>query len=135
VALKIFPVDCGLNFRDYSSSSYKISTGRALETDSFRKSSRMAQKKLWNIAFSGSEDEMRNLLLNRSNVDVNEWKMSEYPLHKAIRHNQDTGVAKVQSLPLNDSCITKELKEFWFVCVSTDSVFVLDMYKGAVGAS
>jgi hypothetical protein len=95
----------------------------------------MAQRKLWNIAFSGSEDEMRNLLLNRSNVDVNEWKTGECPLHKAIRHNQDTGVAKVQSLPLNDSCITKQLKEFWFVCVSTDSVFVLNMYEGPVGAS
>ncbi len=95
----------------------------------------MAQKKLWNIAFSGSEDEMRNLLLNRSNVNVNEWNRRERPLHKAIQHNQDTGVAKVQSFPSNDSCITKELKEFWFVCVSTDSVFVLNMYKGPVGAS
>jgi hypothetical protein len=136
VAFKIFLVDCGLDFIDYSSSSYKISTGRARESDSFRKSSRMAQKKLWNIAFSGSEDEMRNLLLNRSNVDVNEENTDRScPLHKAIQHNQDTGVAKVQSFPLNDSCITKELKEFWFVCVSTDSVFVLNMYKGPVGAS
>jgi hypothetical protein len=123
----------------------------------------MAQKKLWNIALSGSENEMRNLLLNRSNVDVNKTKESflknkirnlllnrsnvdvnktkgsfwesEPPLHIAIQHNQDTGVAKVQSLPLNDSCITKQLKEFWFVCVSTESVFVLDMCKGPVGAS
>jgi len=55
----------------------------------------MAQKKLWNIAFSGSEDEMRNLLLNRSNVDVNKSKIhGESPLHTAIQHNQDTGVAK-----------------------------------------
>jgi len=95
----------------------------------------MAQKKLWNIAFSGTEDEMRNLLSNRSNVDVNECNIGGNPLHKAIQHNQDTGVAKVQSFPLNDSCITKELKEFWFVCVSTDSVFVLNMHKGPVGAS
>jgi len=96
----------------------------------------MAQKKLWNIAFSGSEDEMRNLLLNRSNVDVNKSKIhGESPLHTAIQHNQDTGVAKVQSFPLNDSCITTELKELWFVCVSTDSVFVLNMYKGPVGPS
>jgi hypothetical protein len=95
----------------------------------------MAQKKLWNIAFSGSEDEMRSLLLNRSNLDVNEEKQGRTPLHKAIQHNQNTGVAKVQSLSLNDSCITKELKEFWFACVSTDSVFVLSMYKGPVGAS
>ncbi|CAM6040552.1 unnamed protein product [Sphagnum compactum] len=73
----------------------------------------MAQKKLWNIAISGSEDEMRNLLLNRSNVDVNEEKRADSPLHKAIQHNQDTGVVKVQSFPFNDSCITKELKEFW----------------------
>jgi hypothetical protein len=104
VAFKIFFVDCGLDFRDYSSSSYKISTGRARESDSFRKSSSMAQKKLWNIAFSGSEDEMRNLLLNRSSVNVNEEKGRgrERPLHKAIQYNQDTGVAKVQSLPLND---------------------------------
>jgi hypothetical protein len=83
----------------------------------------MAQKKLWNIAFSGSEDEMRNLLLNRSNVDVNEYKRNECPLHKAIRYNQDTGVAKVQSFPLNDSCTTKELKEFWFVCQLIPSLF------------
>jgi len=95
----------------------------------------MAQKKLWNIAFSGSEDEMRNLLFNRSNVNVNDKKEDQRPLHEAIQHNQDTGVAKVQSLPLNDSCIIKELKEFWFVCVSTDSVFVLNMYEGPVGAS
>jgi hypothetical protein len=99
----------------------------------------MAQKKLWNIAFSGSEDEMRNLLLNRSNVNVNDGKglLRDYhrPLHKAIQYNQDTGVAKVQSIPLNDFCITKQLKEFWFVCVSTDSVFVLNMYKGPVGPS
>jgi hypothetical protein len=95
----------------------------------------MAQKKLWNIVVSGSEDEMRNLLLNRSNVDVNGQKRDECPLHKAILFNRDTGVAKVQSFPLNDSCITKELKEFWFVCVSTDSFFVLNMYKGPVGAS
>ncbi|CAK9196885.1 unnamed protein product [Sphagnum troendelagicum] len=67
----------------------------------------MAQKKLWNIAFSGTEDEMRNLLSNRSNVDVNEYKRGERPLHKAIQHNQDTGVSKVQLFPLNDSCITK----------------------------
>jgi len=82
----------------------------------------MAQKKLWNIAFSGSEDEMRNLLLNRSNVDVNEGKTGEipphgFPLHEAIKRNQDTGVAKVQSFPLNDPCITKELQELWLVCV------------------
>jgi hypothetical protein len=70
----------------------------------------MAQKKLWNIAFSGTEDEMRNLLSNRSNVDVNERKRDERPLHKAIQHNQDTGVAKVQLFPLNDSCITKNSK-------------------------
>jgi hypothetical protein len=97
----------------------------------------MAQKKLWNIVVSGSEDEMRNLLLNRSNVDVNERSSyrKQVPLHKAIERNRDTGVAKVQSFPKNDSCITKELKEFWFVCVSTDSVFVLTMYKGPVGAS
>ncbi len=121
---------------DYSSSSYKISTGRARESDSFRKSSRMAQKKLWNIAFSGSEDEMRNLLLNRSNVDVNEKNRdAQRPLHKAIQHNQDTGVAKVPSFPLNDFCITEQLKEFWFVCVSTNSVNVLNMSKGPAGAS
>jgi hypothetical protein len=95
----------------------------------------MAQKKLWNIVVSGSEDEMRNLLLNRSNVDVNECKDDGCPLYRAIKRNRDTGVAKVQSFRLNDSCITKELKEFWFVCVSTDSVFVLTMYKGPVGAS
>jgi len=77
----------------------------------------MAQKKLWNIAFSGSEDEMRNLLFNRSNVNVNEGKGGTNPLKEAIQHNQDTGVAKVQSFPLNDSCITKELKELWLVCV------------------
>jgi len=136
VAFKIFSVDCGLDFRDYSSSSYNISTVRVRESDSFRKSSRMAQKKLRNIAFSGSEDEMRNLLSTRSNVDVNKYKRGEgHPLHKAIRHNQDTGVAKVQSFPLNNSCITQELKEFWFVSVSTDSVVVLNMYKGPVGAS
>ncbi len=134
MAFKIFFVDCGLDFIDYSSSSYKISTGRARESDSFRKSSRMAQKKLRNIASSGSEDDMRNLLLNRSNVDVNDENRYERPLHTAIQHNQDTGVAKVQSFPLNHSCITKELKEFWFVCVSTDSVFVLNMCKGPVGA-
>jgi len=135
VAFKFFFVDCGLDFTDYSSSSYKISTGRVRESDFFRKSSRMAQKKLWNIAFSGSENEMRNLLFRRSNVNVNEEKRGKRPLHTAIQHNQDTGVAKVQSFPLNDSCITKELKGFWFVCVSTDSVFVLNMYKGPVGAS
>jgi hypothetical protein len=96
----------------------------------------MAQKKLWNIAFSGSEDDMRNLLLTRSNVDVNKRKLGkDHPLYTAIQHNQGTGVAKVQSFPLNDSCITKQLKEFWFVCVSTDSVFVLNMYKGPVGTS
>jgi len=77
----------------------------------------MAQKKLWNIAFSGSEDEMRNLLLNRSNVNVNKSKIDEDPLHTAIQHNRDTGVAKVQSFPLNDSWKTKELKELWFLCV------------------
>jgi hypothetical protein len=136
VVFKQISVDCGLDFRVHSSSSYKISTGRARESDSFRKSSRMAQKKLWKIAFSGSEDEMRNLLLTRSNMNVNKFKMGEgCPLHKAILHNQDTGVAKVQSFPLNDSCITQELKEFWFVCVSTDSVVVFNMYKGPVGAS
>jgi len=107
VAFKIFFVDCGLDFRDYSSSSYKISTGLARESDSFRKSSRMAQKKLLNIATSGSEDEMRNLLFTRSNVNVNGLRLGEVPLHKAIQHNQDTGVAKVQLFPLNDSCITK----------------------------
>jgi len=99
VAFKIFFVDCGLDFRDYSSSSYKISTGRARESDSFRKSSRMAQKKLWNIATSGSEDEMRNLFFIRPNVDVNDWRYGEAPLDKAIQHNRDMGVAKVQSLP------------------------------------
>ncbi|CAK9258269.1 unnamed protein product [Sphagnum jensenii] len=54
----------------------------------------MAQKKLRNIAFSGTEDEMRNLLSNRSNVDVNDPKRGESPLHKAIQHNRDMGVAK-----------------------------------------
>ncbi|CAK9860712.1 unnamed protein product [Sphagnum jensenii] len=55
----------------------------------------MAQKKLWNIAFSGTEDEMRNLLSNRSNVDVNKPKGAEFPpLHEAIKHNRDMGVAK-----------------------------------------
>jgi hypothetical protein len=67
----------------------------------------MAQKKLWNIAFSGTEDEMRNLLSNRSNLDVNEEKRRGCPLHAAIQHNEHTGVAKVQLFPLNDSCITK----------------------------
>jgi hypothetical protein len=59
----------------------------------------MAQKKLWNIAISGSEDEMRKLFFIRPNVNVNEKKEYRCPLHKAILHNRDMGVAKVQSLP------------------------------------
>jgi ankyrin repeat protein len=107
VAFKIFFVDCGLDFTDYSNSSYKFSTGRARESDSFRKSSSMAQKKLRNIASSGSEDEMRNLLLNRSNVDVNE--KYECPLHEAIQNNQDMGVAKAL---LEHPTINVDLKDY-----------------------
>jgi hypothetical protein len=59
----------------------------------------MAQKKLWKIAISGSEDEMRKLFLIRPNVNVNEEKEYQRPLQKAIQHNPDMGVAKVQSLP------------------------------------
>jgi hypothetical protein len=63
------------------------------------------QRTIRDVARDGSEEEMRKFLSDRSHVKVNDAEDFAFPtLHRALEHNRDMGVAKVQPT-LSNTCI------------------------------
>jgi hypothetical protein len=63
------------------------------------------RRRLWDVAEYGSEEEMRKFLSDRSHVKVNDTEILPAPAFcRALEHNPDMGVAKVQPT-LTNTCI------------------------------